>query len=121
MTQRGVKTIDRFLHPERHTEASLGLKGWAAGNGGWGDERLKGYENDMECQVDQFWADEIDADKLFQNYIARGAPVLIRGLLQDWPAVQNYTHDELRLKRGDFRVQVLERKFEWISFLSCLS
>jgi hypothetical protein len=106
ITQRPVKRIERIIHPERDTDAASGIKGWAAGNGGWGDERLKGFEEDMDCDVDQYWADEIDADALFEKYLARGAPVLIRGLLTEWPAIEKWTHDKLVEEHGDLKVQV---------------
>jgi hypothetical protein len=81
--QRAARQIDRILHPEFHPEDPL--RGWVGGDGGWGTERLKGYETDLNCSViDQYWAHEITAEEVFYKYMARNAPVLIRGLLNDW-------------------------------------
>jgi len=83
ITQRPVRRIERAIHPE------LGPPGnrtsWVGGTGGWGPERLPGYEQDMECDcIDQYFADEIDGRQIYDQYIARNAPVLIRGLLDNW-------------------------------------
>jgi hypothetical protein len=53
ITQRPIRKIERIIHPERVVNATAGLKGWATGDGGWGDGRLEGFEEDMECDVDQ--------------------------------------------------------------------
>lgn len=101
VTQRPARQISRLLHPERYfygnqtSEAVPKLvppdnydpraEEWTAGSGGWGTERLKGYEADMDCSdIDQYWADEIDEESLFRDYLARNSPVLIRGLLHSW-------------------------------------
>jgi hypothetical protein len=102
--QRPPRKIDRVIHPERAPPGARA--GWAAGTGGWGDQRLAGYEDDMRCDVDQYWADEITEEDLFRNYLARGAPVLIRGLLDSWPATQVYAADALKEKYGHITVQV---------------
>lgn len=47
--------------------------------GGWDPQRLSGYEDDYECMVDQYMADEVTSDMLFSRYIATNTPVLIRG------------------------------------------
>ncbi len=53
--------------------------------GNWGPERLPGFEEDMDCSaIDQYWADEIDGPTIYSKYLARNAPVMIRGLLEDW-------------------------------------
>jgi hypothetical protein len=39
----------------------------------------------MSCtSIDQYWADEISEEEIFDKYIARNSPVLIRGLLDKW-------------------------------------
>ena len=53
------------------------------GTGGWNTTRLAGYETDMSCDgIDQYWANEISGDMLFEQYLAKNAPVLIRGMLK---------------------------------------
>ena len=103
ITQRPPRSIRRLLHPERRPQAK---GGWRAGTGGWGTARLAGYEDDMSCQIDQYWAHELTAKQLFEEYISRMAPVLIRGLLDDWPAAQHYSHANLTANHGSLRVQV---------------
>ena len=102
--QRSIKQIERVLHPENFTSGEP--EGWRAGTGGWGTKRLAGYETDISCDIDQFWAYEISGEQIFTDYLARGAPVLIRGLLEDWPAVTKYTHDALKADHGHLTVQV---------------
>jgi Ankyrin repeats (3 copies) len=104
MTQRPPKKIGRIIHPEIHPD--IPKTGWVGGTGGWGEERLPGYEDDMECEFDEFWADEIDGEMLFKEYIGRGIPVLIRGLLEEWPALQMWTRANLTEDFGDLRVEV---------------
>jgi hypothetical protein len=81
ISQRPARLIGRIIHPELHPEDSV--FGWSAGTGGWGEERLKGFENDMNCEnVDQYLANEITPEEIYYHYMARGAPVLIRGLFK---------------------------------------
>lgn len=103
--QRPARQIDRKLHPEHYpTDERLG---WAAGSGGWGAERLAGFEADMECDVvDQYFADEITGEEIFKNYMAHNAPVLIRGLLKDWEVNELYKVDNLLEDFGDLGVTV---------------
>lgn len=103
ITQRPVRRIERILHPESHPNAT---GGWLHGSGGWGEERLKGYEEDMNCDVDQYWADEISGHDIFHKYIARSTPILIRGLINNWPANKKFEADQLIKDHGDFRVLV---------------
>ena len=102
--QRPVRNIKRRIHPETLTNGEVG--GWSAGTGGWGFKRLAGYEDDMSCDVDQYWADEISDEDIYNKYLARGAPVLIRGLIEDWPVVEKYAHDNLRESFGHLEVTV---------------
>lgn len=104
ITQRDVRKIERVLKPELHDVSERGY--WVGGNGGWGLERMKGYEQDMECDIDQYWADEITGEQIFQNYIATNAPVLIRGLISTWPAIQTYSAANLTARFGNVRVSV---------------
>eukprot|EP01038_Epipyxis_sp_PR26KG_P009381 gene9381-12640_t len=123
--QRPVRKIERIIHPEnyandkivnnktyfdslnKHEQFIEMHKGWRAGDGGWGSERLKEYENDMTCDdVDQYWADEITGKEIFRKYLARNSPVLIRGLIHDWPIVDHFQMDTLSREHGDTRVPV---------------
>ena len=133
ITQREVRQIERRIHPEmyinkNYTHGEGGKRGaeiegeivgerggaggverglgWTAGTGGWGTERLSGYETDMACDIDQYWSDEISDEEVFAKYLARGAPVLIRGLIEDWPVREKYTHDALKANHGALSVQV---------------
>jgi Ankyrin repeats (3 copies)/Sulfotransferase domain len=102
--QRPPRKIERKIHPEMLVNGEIG--GWSAGSGGWGNRRLEGYEEDMGCDVDQWWAHEITEQEVYQNYLARGAPVLIRGLIDNWPVVEQYTPRTLRKNFGHLDVQV---------------
>lgn len=116
--QRPVKTINRLIHPELHNnskspEHSLfsadgkQFLGWTGGKGGWRSDRLAGFEKDMACDgIDQYYQHEITGKEIFNNYIARNAPVLIRGLVGDWAAVQNFAADALVADHGTLGVQV---------------
>jgi len=104
VTQRAVRSIRRLKQPELHPEFASNMSGWP-GTGGWGPERLKGTEDDMSCDVDQYWAHEISAEDIFHKYMVRMSPVLIRGLIHDWPAIQKYAKDALRRDHGDLDVE----------------
>jgi hypothetical protein len=56
--------------------------------------------------VDQYWADEISGEEVFYRYIARNTPVLIRGLLHEWKALEAYTLERLNATHGDMQVTV---------------
>jgi hypothetical protein len=103
--QRPPRLINRFLHPEIESDAANPLRGWN-GTGGWGIERQPGFEDDMECACDQYYANEITADEIFSKYIARNSPVLIRGLLREWPAINKWSKDVLKSEFGELNVQV---------------
>ena len=96
--QRVPRKIKRVLHPESHGE-------WPS-NGGWGEERMEGWEEDMSCDVDQYFADEISGTEIFEKYIAANSPVLIRGLIDKWPAVDEYTKEGLLDGYKDMKVHV---------------
>jgi hypothetical protein len=81
MTQRDVRSIGRVANPE--LVPADNEHGWQHGTGGWGPERLDWVGDDMACDIDQFWAHEISGDEIFDKYLARSAPVLIRGLIDD--------------------------------------
>lgn len=96
--QNRVRRIERVIHPE------LDPKQWP-GDGGFGPERLQGFEDDMECAVDQYWAHEISAKDVFEKYLARLRPILIRGLINDWPALDRYKVSSLLESHGLDMVQ----------------
>jgi hypothetical protein len=82
-TQRPAKQIERVIHPEDRPEDPR--QGWVGGSGGWSTARLPGYESNMSCSgIDQYWADEITDEIIFEQYLARNTPVMIRGLLSKW-------------------------------------
>ncbi len=73
---------------------------------------VKGYEEDITCDADEFWAEEIDADRLFHDYLARSAPVLIRGLISDWTLMDEYKREKLVKNFKDLKIQVPNRSIE---------
>lgn len=106
MKQRPAKQIKRILHPELHPNVTDGT-GWIHGAGGWNTHRLKGYDGDMECDiVDQYWADEITSEDIYYKYLARNAPVLIRGLVDKWSVTNRFKHENLLREHGNLKVQV---------------
>jgi hypothetical protein len=56
--------------------------------------------------LDQYLADEITGEEIFSKYIAKSAPILIRGLFGNWPAVELYKKDNLTKMFGDQKVHV---------------
>ena len=102
ITQRPPRKIDRLNRPELYPNDK---RGWKYGDGGWGSQRLPWAEDDMECDYDEFWADEITAEDIF-GYLARSSPVIIRGLLDDWPLVNVSTAEQLKELHGS-RVTLL--------------
>ena len=103
ITQRPVRRIERTIHPELHPARE---DGWLGGRGEWGEERLKGYEDDMECEIDQYYAHEITADEIYTKYFLRQSPVLIRGLFSNWTAIEKYVSSRLVREHGELKVQV---------------
>lgn len=101
LTQRDIRKIDRIVNPELHPDDP---RGWKHGTGGWGPERLDWIGDEMRCDMDQYWAHEITAEEVFGKYIARSAPVLIRGLIDDWPLIPEMTVDALLRNHGDTKV-----------------
>ena len=110
LTQRDVRKIDRIVNPELHPEDP---RGWKYGTGGWGPERLDWIGDEMRCDMDQYWANEITGEDVFHKYLARSAPVLIRGLIDDWPLINEMTVEALLQNHGDTKVKkpADERKF----------
>jgi hypothetical protein len=128
--QQPVRSIQRELHPQyklpslsQSLYASLwkgatgaapgaGAKGEGGGNlvgdGGYSQTRLVGYEEDMSCDVDQYWAHEITGKQVFEQYFARNRPILIRGLIDpsSWGVVEKYRLDRLAEDHGEDLVQV---------------
>lgn len=103
ITQRKPRTIDRLLQP---TLSPLDEKrGWPW-DGGWSTSRLEGFEDDMDCDIDQYWSDEITSKEILDKYLARNNPVLIRGLLRNWPSISNYSIESLKHEHGSLMVQV---------------
>ena len=100
ITQTSLRTISRPLHPSYPSSAPDSSRD----NGGWNRARLPGFENDMHCDVDQYEFDEISAVELFEQYIARQRPVLLRAgarLASDWGALVQYSRDVLLKMHGD--------------------
>ena len=60
----------------------------------------------MHCDMDQYMATEITGEEIFKKYIARSTPVLIRGLIDNWPAASKYNVHMLNETWGDLRVSV---------------
>jgi len=122
VTQRPLRTIGRVAHPELHTsDANTTLPGiggengsgafaygpgWVFGDGGWATSRLTGTEEEFKCDVDQYWAHEITGEQLYHQYLAPGKPVLIRGLLEHWPATEAYRREVLLRDHGTLGVTV---------------
>lgn len=63
---------------------------------------------DLCSDIDQYWADEITGDQIFDNYIARNLPVLVRGLVHNWEAVNAYKVTQLNETHGETKVTVAE-------------
>jgi hypothetical protein len=103
ITQRPPRTIERLNQPELHPED--GRLGWKHGDGGWGSRRLPGTEQDSQCDYDQYYAEDISAEVIF-SYMARSAPVMIRGLIDDWPMVAASTAEALKRDHGDREILV---------------
>jgi hypothetical protein len=107
ITQRPPITIDRPLFPEPYLDKE-GAESHAPPNtlGGYSTDRLAGYESDMSCDVDQFEADQVTGKHIYYEYLAQNKPILIRGMLKDWPAVKEWRWDNMRSKFGHLDVHV---------------
>lgn len=94
-------------------------RGWPHGDGGWRADRWSGADAEAAsafgldassqaayCDVDELWAHETSPEVLFREYLAAGRPVLIRGLLHDWPAAQAYRAEALAERFGEVPVTV---------------
>ena len=46
------------------------------------------------------------AEEIFHKYLARNIPVLVRGLINDWPALKKFRREDLIADHGDLKVQV---------------
>ena len=69
--------------------------------GGYSTKRLPGYEEETDtCSIDQYMASDISGDEIFEKYVLRMKPVLIRGLLDKWPALKVYELDSLNKTLG---------------------
>ena len=102
--QRPVKQLEnRLAHPELNASEE---GGWFAGTGGWSTIRLPGHEGPAHCDIDQIDASDVTGDSLFRLYVGRSTPVLVRGLLKDWPAAHRFSREVLLAERGDVRVSV---------------
>ena len=114
ITQRPPRSIERLLQPELSNQSDWSAQssdydkysGWPGGYGGWDGTRHPGYETDMSCDVDMYYAHEITPEEVFTKYIARNIPILIRGLIHDWGAIKEYTRDRLNATHGHMNVQV---------------
>lgn len=105
IVQRAPRKIDRLLHPETLNDSSH--SGWVSHVGGWNTTRLAGFEQDMSCDVDQYFEDEISGKDILEKYLARMQPILIRGLIHKWEnAKERYSLNDLREKHGDDIVTV---------------
>ena len=109
--QRPARQIPRVLHPGNATNRVLtDGRGWSPGTGGWREHRLENYETDMSCDIDQYWADELNPQELYHKYVAHMKPVLIRGLIkpEHWKAIKKYSVESLKNPKGlgQTRVQV---------------
>ena len=75
--------------------------------GGYNTSKLPGYETGTEeCSVDQYQAGEITSKEVFQRYVLQMKPVLIRGLIDTWPALKDYNLDELNKTFGQVKFTV---------------
>jgi len=100
ITQAPVRTIERPLHPTYPSWAPAA----ARNNGGWDTTRLKGYEEDMHCDVDQYELEEISGVDIFEKYLARQRPILLRAkntFAAKWPALERYSRASLLKEHGD--------------------
>lgn len=104
--QNNPRNITRPLHPS-YDKNSESIDNTTIGAGGGFDHtRLPGYETAMHCDADQYNSDEITGKEIYENYLALNRPVLIRGLIDAWPAVDEFKRETLLRKHGDLEVLV---------------
>lgn len=114
ITQRDPIRIERPLFPQPYAPSasdgesrSTSPPGEASGSlGGYSTRRLQGYETDMSCGVDQFEAHQVTGKQIYYDYIAQNKPILIRGMLKDWPAVEAWRWGNMRKNFGHLSVHV---------------
>lgn len=104
--QEAVRQINRPLHPFYHK--SIGNDDSLAPKklGGFDTTRLKDYEHAIHCDADQYDAGEISGQEIYERYLARSRPILIRGLIDKWPALERYQRDKLYEDHGKLQVTV---------------
>lgn len=90
--------------PARQIARELNNTIYPHGSGGWPTTRLPGHD-DLSCGVDMYEAHEISGDEIFSKYLAHNAPVLIRGLINDWPVAERYKMNVLKEEKGFMGVQ----------------
>lgn len=105
--QEPVRTIERQKYYNPY-DINIDLKVMQEPSniGGFDGTRLKGYENTMNCDADQYDASEISGRDIYEKYMARSRPILIRGLINDWPAAKEYTRFRLYNEHGKLPVTV---------------
>jgi hypothetical protein len=109
MEQDAVRTVPRPMYPSYNKSIDTVNDKGAIKRENFGmfdPTRLKGFEEAMHCDADQYEADEITGEEIYRKYLARNRPVLIKGLIDKWPAVNAYRRDILKKDHGDLRVDV---------------
>ena len=106
MKQDAVKELERPMYPSYDSVADSKFNNTPRAVGGFDPTRLKGYENVMHCDADQYDAGEITGKEIYEKYLARSRPVLIRGLINDWQAREEFDREILLQRHGDLRVTV---------------
>lgn len=106
MKQDTVRNLERPMFPTYDSFADSKFNNTPRGAGGFDATRLKGYENAMHCDADQYNAGEITGKEIYEKYLARSRPVLIRGLIDDWKAREEFKREMMLQHHGNLLVTV---------------
>jgi mannose-6-phosphate isomerase-like protein (cupin superfamily) len=79
--------------------------GWSRGDKGLGDQLLfAGYDG---CGIDRWHYAELGQQRFMDEYVEQGKPVILLGLLDDWPAWTAWRREVILARHGQRRVKLM--------------
>jgi tetratricopeptide (TPR) repeat protein len=75
-----------------------------SGGGGWALAGTEGTAADNECDIDRRTG--LSVEEFVKEYASIGKPVIVHGVIDDWPARQSWSKSALLKARGSARVNI---------------